>query len=169
MKPIPNFPGYFADKAGNIWSMRPYKRSAHPRTEPIKIHPHPNPNGYLMVNLQRDLKKIRIAVHTLILTTFQGSRPDGLMGCHGPNGKSDNSLANLSWGTPTQNQADRLRDGTASRGETHARSVLTDNDIRKMRQLHSDGMTAKAISDLFPTCHSNVCLIVNRKAWTHIP
>lgn len=168
MKPIPNFPGYFADTDGNIWSLRPFKRSKTPRTEPIQLHPHPNPNGYLMVNLQRDLKKIRIAVHTLILTTFVSPQPQGLYGCHGPNGKTDNSLANLSWGTPSKNQNDKWRDGTMLAGESHKRSKLKDQDIRQMRKLYANGMTAKAISKLFPTCHGNVCLIVNRQAWRHI-
>lgn len=168
MKAIPNFDGYFADEQGNIWSLRPYKRSAHPRTEPIQIHAHPNPNGYLMVNLQRDRKKIRIAVHRLILTTFVGPAPQGFVGCHGPNGKTDNSLANLSWGTPSKNERDKWRDGTMPAGESHKRSKLRDDDIRQMRQLHSNGMTAKEISELFPTCHSNVCLILNGKAWSHV-
>jgi hypothetical protein len=52
-------------------------------------------------------------VHKLVATAFLGPLPsDKHEVCHGPNGKQDNRPANLSYGTRSQNQFDRYRDGT---------------------------------------------------------
>lgn len=51
-------------------------------------------------------------VHHLVLTAFIGPRPDGMEGCHGPAGPSDNRLSNLRWDTHVANVRDTLRDGT---------------------------------------------------------
>jgi hypothetical protein len=50
-------------------------------------------------------------VHHLVLETFVGPRPAGLVACHGPAGNRDNSLQNLRWDSMSENQHDRVRDG----------------------------------------------------------
>ncbi|HEY0696415.1 MAG TPA: NUMOD4 domain-containing protein, partial [Micromonospora sp.] len=47
-------------------------------------------------------------VHHLVLESFVGTRPDGCLTRHFPDPtKSNNRLANISWGTPAQNCDDR--------------------------------------------------------------
>lgn len=47
------------------------------------------------------------------MLVFVGPKPDGLEVCHGIHGQKDNQLKNLRYGTPSQNQLERYRDGTA--------------------------------------------------------
>ncbi|MCW2767558.1 MAG: hypothetical protein JWO11_3517 [Nocardioides sp.] len=51
-------------------------------------------------------------VHKLVLTAFIGSRPDGMVACHGPGGSLDNRLSNLRWDTQSGNLHDMRLHGT---------------------------------------------------------
>ncbi len=70
--------------------------------------------NYAFVNLSKNGVKSNRHVHDLVLLTFVGPKPRGLTARHGVFGTSDNSLSNLSYGTPSQNQMDRRRDGTGN-------------------------------------------------------
>lgn len=72
---------------------------------------NPDSRGYLGVNLHAGTGKKRM-VHQLVCETFIGPKPTGKEVCHGPNGKRDNSVSNLRYGTHSENLQDRHRDGT---------------------------------------------------------
>lgn len=62
---------------------------------------------------------------------------------HGPAGRLDNSLSNLSYGTPTENNGrDRLRDGTLPRGSRQGNSKLTEGDVLAIRSRCAAGERA---------------------------
>ncbi|WP_375167669.1 HNH endonuclease signature motif containing protein [Mycolicibacterium vanbaalenii] len=70
-------------------------------------------HGYRTVCLYRgDSRQRRISVHRLVLTAFIGDCPSGYVACHHNGDASDNRLANLYWGTVSQNQHDSVRHGT---------------------------------------------------------
>lgn len=69
-------------------------------------------NPYQTVTLYAENKPKPCTVHRLVASAFLGPCPKGHEVCHGPNGKQDNRLTNLSYGTRSQNQLDRYRDGT---------------------------------------------------------
>lgn len=50
-------------------------------------------------------------VHTLVLRTFVGPPPDGMVGCHWNDIPSDNRLGNLRWDTRRSNGLDAVRNG----------------------------------------------------------
>ena len=68
--------------------------------------------GHLSVALCKPGKQESRYVHSLVVEAFIGSRPEGMEVRHGSNGTSDNSLANLSYGTSKDNALDMRRDGT---------------------------------------------------------
>jgi hypothetical protein len=78
-------------------------------------------NPYQTVAMYAENKPKRCTVHRLVAAAFLGPCPSGHEVCHGPNGKQDNRLTNLSYGTRSQNQLDRYRDGT-TRGRPVRRS-----------------------------------------------
>lgn len=82
--------------------------------------------GYPQVTLSRDGKTKTFRVHTLVAAAFLGSCPPGHQVLHGPLGQVVNAVVNLTYGTPEENQADRLRDGTSNRGERSASATLTE-------------------------------------------
>lgn len=50
-------------------------------------------------------------VHRLILLTFSGQCPDGMVCCHADDDPLNNCLRNLRWDTPTANNFDAVRNG----------------------------------------------------------
>lgn len=56
----------------------------------------------------------------------------------------------------------------AAYGERNAASVLTANDVLRLRKMATDGMLQKDIAVVFGIRPSYVSRIVNRHAWKHI-
>jgi hypothetical protein len=60
------------------------------------------------------------------------------------------------------------RTTAAAYGERNAASVLTAEDVLRLRQMSADGMLQKDIAVVFGIRPSYVSRIVNRHAWKHI-
>ena len=69
----------------------------------------------------------------LVCSAFHGAPHDGQQTRHLNGDNTDDRAANLAWGTPADNAADRIRHGTCLRGEDHGRARLTENDVRAIR------------------------------------
>jgi hypothetical protein len=78
----------------------------------VKQHFHNSPIPYYCVNLQKQNKSKCFLVHRLIVITWIGPFPPGCETRHGSNGSLDNSICNLSYGTRSENELDKERDGT---------------------------------------------------------
>jgi predicted XRE-type DNA-binding protein len=125
---------------------------------------------YLCVDLSKDGKSKTRNVHDLVLKAHVGSRPEGMQACHGPKGHLDNSVSNLYWGTPQQNnREDKLRDGTLARGEKHGCAKLTEEQVREIRKLALKGeLTQKEIAEIFGITRANVSMLKRGKTWSHL-
>ena len=163
MKPIPGFPKYLADESGKIYSI---KKSGKPKR--MKTHLHDF--GYEMLNLTKDGKHVRSYVHTLILRTFVGKCPKGMLATHGGNGISDNSLSNLSWNTQSQNMIDRWRDNTMTFGECHRNSKLNPLQVRIIRrfcELSPEHGKFRFLATIFPQISvTSIQFIYHRQNWS---
>jgi hypothetical protein len=104
---------------------------------------------YLKVGLSGGGKVTVRRVHVLVMEAFAGPRPDGMDVLHGPGGKLDNRLENLSNGTRAENMADRHRDGTAPLGERHHHAKLTADIVRQCRARHVAGEEPGALAAEF--------------------
>ena len=164
MKPIPNFPSYFADKLGNIYSTKPKNQNSPPR-KPFPKTQTTNWQGYKCVALRRDGKANMQLVAVLVLETFVGPRPKGYYACHGVKGKSNNSLKNVYWATPKQNSADTKRDGTMLIGEKHPMSKLSNQDVSEIKRLAQSHLSYSEIARRFDVSSSNISMIVHGKRW----
>lgn len=69
--------------------------------------------GYRGVGLHRDGSVEQAYVHELVLRAFVGPRPEGFQTRHLNGQNTDNRLANLKYGTPVENAADKVLHGTA--------------------------------------------------------
>lgn len=67
--------------------------------------------GHRRVTLYNNRNPVRRAVHQLVLEAFVGPRPDGLWVLHRDGNPSNNHVRNLYFGTPSENQYDRVRHG----------------------------------------------------------
>lgn len=140
-KDVPNFPGYCVGDDGSAWSRK--LRSGRMAEFWTKLQANPTLNGYLTYTFSHEGKAKRFAAHRLVLELFVGPCPDGMLCRHLDNDKTNNRVANLAWGTSTENRADQFTHGTALLGETHPQAKLTDADVAAIidRLRAGDGIT----------------------------
>ena len=128
----------------------------------------PNSRGYICVVLSREARSAQVPVHRLVGEAFLGPRPPGMETRHGPGGKADNRLANLSYGTPLQNQRDRWRDGTSVVGTGNGRAKLTEDLARECRARYAAGMSLAALAREYGVYNTTIQKVVTGQTWKHV-
>lgn len=131
--PVVGFEGFYeVSDLGDVRGLpRTCRTAKGTRTVPGKtLKPIPHSFGYAMVNLSKGEGQWPYAIHRLVLEAFVGPCPPGMEGCHGKEGVSVNALRNVRWDTHAENMADKVREGTAARGERHGRVKLTEEQAR---------------------------------------
>jgi len=168
-KPIPNFRGYYADREGNIYSrlVKGSKKSRLGELRELKHHANIK-TGYRQVSLRRNGHSITVTAHRLVLETFIGPRPSGMVACHGKAGRSCDRASNLSWGTMSKNCGeDKVRDGTALLGVRSIQAKLNDLQVRIIRRLRGS-MSARVVGYYFGVSHTIILKIWKRITWRHL-
>lgn len=66
---------------------------------------------HLRVTLSRAGRTTRLLVHRLVLEAFVGPCPPGMESLHENDIGADNRLANLRWGTRSENELEKVRNG----------------------------------------------------------
>ncbi len=122
-----------------------------------------------MVGLHKNgVSNIRL-VHRVVLETFIGPPPDKTMACHRDGNRRNNRLENLYWGTSQENQQDRIKHGTDSRGEKSGRSKLTTWQVMQIKGMVKSGeFSYLEIGRIFRVSSATVSSIVNGRTWSHI-
>jgi hypothetical protein len=75
------------------------------------LKPRVLPSGYVHVQLCFGPERQEVYAHQLVAQSFLGPCPPDMEVRHGPAGKGDNRLTNLSYGLHIENCEDRARDG----------------------------------------------------------
>lgn len=115
--PLTRVAGYEVSDLGGVRSLIrrvPYgtagatKRVVGKVIKPFWVSNNDGRQGHLAVELGQ---RRRVKVHHLVLETFVGPRPLGLIGLHKDDDSNNNSVGNLYWGTYSQNSLDAYRNG----------------------------------------------------------
>jgi hypothetical protein len=112
-----------------------------------------------------------VSAHRLVALTFIGPPPSPQHEvAHNDGNPRNNHYKNLRWATRKENAEDCTKHGRRfyAKGELHWYTKLTDADVRKIRELYSQGMTYAAISRLFPISRMSCCNIVIGRTWSHV-
>ena len=160
MKQIPGFPDYLADRSGAIYSV--YKR--YPVLKQLRSEL--DTEGYPSIKLYRQIgKRKRMRVHRLVLETYVGKCPPGLIGRHLDDDKLNSALTNLCWGTHQENADDLARNGKTLFGERIGNARLTEADVVKI--LTMSGTNKEVASEFGVSCK---CIYNIRKdiTWKHV-
>ena len=79
--------------------------------------------------------------------------------------------AHLFLGTHTDNMKDMVAKGRGKqvKGEKHGRSKLTETDVREIRTKYANGgVSQRQLALEYSVPHSSICVLINRKTWSHI-
>lgn len=174
-RPIPGYEDFYeASSMGRIrshdrftrgrWGAERFKRG---RVLKQRIDPKTlRHRVYLSVeNVRREFK-----VASLVALTFIGPRPPGLEVCHWSDDKSDNSIANLCYGTHLENCDDRSRNGRSMRGEKATGVILNEDQVRDIkRQLLIPGKVFhRELASQYGVTREAISRISQGKNWSHV-
>jgi len=167
---IPALPGYRAGSDGSVWSFR--DRAGELTAECHRLAAHRRPYGarYCMVCIRPTPggKVVCRYVHRLVLETFVGPCPEGMVCCHGDGDTANNALGNLRWDTQRGNLADRERHGTLRRGTRSPLAKHDEMDALTVHLLRRIGFTQRAIGQLLAFSQPDVGKILRGKSWRHV-
>lgn len=168
-KIVPEFKNYRVGNDGSVW--RHWSGSTRKPTRWKIMRPKVcKTTGYQQVTLCKDGTKHSRYVHRLVLESFVGPCPPGMLCRHFPDGtRTNNNLSNLQWGTHIQNQADRVLHGTDSRGANHPCVKLTEHQVIEIRQSFKPRLvTYKILATRYGVTKWHIADILLRKSWVHI-
>jgi hypothetical protein len=119
--------------------------------------------GYELVHLGWESCRSVHTVHSLVLATFVGPRPEGHDVCHNNGNRLDNRLSNLRYDTRINNHVDRIAHGTIYDGATGAK--LTRPQVLSIRSSKA-GQTELAAE--FKVSVRTIRRIRSGKAWKYV-
>jgi len=162
MKPIPGYDGYFATESGDIWTCRRGLKYL----KRMKSRPHFR-SGYIHIDLVVGKKCKTVSVHTLVLLTFVGPKPDGYETRHKNGIKTDNRLENLCWGTPQENTNDKHIHGTIIKRPLPLRRFTVDQ-VRHIRERLALGVNCTQLAREYGVSRGAISDIKRNKNWRHV-
>jgi len=155
MKRIKGFKGYFIDERGSVFSVVPRNNHHKPKT-PRKISVWDD-RGYPAVHIGKKKRYI----HRLLLETFVGPAKKDQECRHLDGNTRNNDIGNLAWGSRSENQMDRSRHGTSNRGMRHGMAKYDEDQVKKIKKMHDEGMKMCRIAEKMQIPASSVSYIVN--------
>lgn len=112
--------------------------------------------------------------HRVAWELTNGQIPEGLEVCHHCDTPSCVNPAHLFLGTHEDNMLDMKSKGRGKRlakgkqGSAHHKAKLTEDDIRVIRDLITDGMTQRRIARQFGVSQSTISSIFRGELWRHV-
>lgn len=166
---IPSWEGKY--EASDLGRIRSHDRLCAARGEGMALRrgrilvPVAKQGRYLAVTLADRERREQHLVHVLVLRTFKGEAPDGMIGCHEDDDKANNLLSNLYWGTHQSNVEDRIRNIGDWKGERHSQAKLTEDAVYYIRASSERGVD---LAERFGVHPGHISSIRKRKTWKHI-
>ncbi len=147
----------------NLYEVSSWGRVRNSRTGRVLI-PSLSARGYLTVSPCRNNKKTTYTIHRLVMEAFVGPKPAGFQVLHGTGGPKNNQLSNLRYGTPSENETDKLRDGTSLRGRSW-KQQLTAETVVWARSEHAKGRRIKELAKELGIHYQTVRKAIRGSTW----
>lgn len=120
--------------------------------------------GYFQVTMVSDLgKRKTLTLHRLIAKSFIPNTLDLEQINHIDGVKTNNSISNLEWCTPTQNLQHARDTGLRRRS-----LKLTEDDVLSIRKMSENGESRRDIASMYSVSVPAICGIINRRYWRNI-
>jgi hypothetical protein len=109
---------------------------------------------------------LKFYIHALVCEAFHGPRPIGAEVRHLDGNRFNNAAANLAWGTPQENAADRALHGTVASGDRNGMAKLTHVQVSEMRRLRAvEGLSYRLIGVRFGVSTMTAYRAVEGQSW----
>lgn len=144
---------------------------------------HMATGGYRKTRILFDGKWRHVNFHRLIMLSFRGECPIGMVVDHIDCNRDNNRLDNLRYLDAAENVRRPFRIGRGPVGDRHGRntkpecsargervgtSKLTVADIHSIRAMRSDGLFLNQIAERIGISKSQVFNVVNNRSWRHV-
>lgn len=166
---VPGWPAYSVSDQGRVQGPSGKVLRPQPVHDKIKGTRTLSDRVYQMeVELRSGGKRKKVPVHKIVLEAFVGPRPPGMECCHWDNDVANNTLANLRWGTSTENGLDKRRHGTR-KGELNSMVRLTEREVLEIRsRWGSEAISKRELGRQYGISYHTVHSIVKGRRWQHI-
>lgn len=104
-------------------------------------------------------------IYKLVAAAFLGQMPPGMQVCHKDGDVLNGQEDNLYYGTPAENQADRVRHGTACVGEKHPMHKVSAQDVEEIRRRCANGELQRVVGADYGIRQPTVSVIVSNRRW----
>lgn len=174
--PVAGYEEYYeVSNAGRVRSIARSHTATHPITgkpceffrKQAMLKTQVRKDGYEQVRLSKGTPKTAL-VHRLVLESFVGPRPQGMVSCHNDGNRINNRLSNLRWDTQKSNANDSLKHGTRRLGERHQNSKLNDAIVKELRKISLYGIAASELAAQVGVAPATVRTVVRGGTWRHV-
>jgi hypothetical protein len=155
---IPEYPAYQVSDCGRV---RRATRASGTTVGQVLVQDLSN--GYHRVHLTSYGRYV--FTHRLVLSGFVGPCPPGCETRHLNGIRNDNRLANLAWGTKTENGEDRKVHGTSPRGPRNHAAKLTAEKVAEIRRRYANGTLQRVLAAEYGVNQPHVSRIVRGANW----
>lgn len=125
----------------------------------------PSSKGYGRFMFQRT----NYPLHVIACELAHGPMPTpGMQACHHCDVPMCANPAHLYWGTVQDNSDDRVNRDRQARGVRNWNARLTEDDVRAIRRLASEGTSRQELARRFGVTDVNIGFIVRRRSWKHV-
>lgn len=131
------------------------------------IKQHIDHKGRPILNICKKGKSKSRSVCQLVLESFVGPKPHNKMCRHLDGNPKNNNIKNLKWGTHRQNTLDSIKHGSIPKGTNHYQSKLTEDIVKKIRELNKKGIGCRKLGKRFRMNPSTIYVIIKNKTWRH--
>lgn len=110
----------------------------------------------------------RFYAHELAMIHRVGPRPDGMYVLHGPCvSPACMNYRHLRYGTPTENNIDRRRDGTAPIGANNPQAKLSDEIVQQLKNRYRNGEAQRSLAAEYGVSVMTVNRAIRGESWNH--
>ena len=163
---IPGYEGtYQASSLGRIKSLAGIGRT-HARYQDIVLSPVKHHTGYHVYSIGPECKSIY--GHKLVAWAFLGEPEEGQVVCHFDGSRDNNRADNLRYDTHSGNEQDKRRHGTYQEGAGNPRSVLTEDDVVRIRNRRATGEYCYVIARDYGMRAGHISKICTGQLWPQI-
>lgn len=157
--------GYFVSDLGRLASHKEPTGSRWSKGWTRLLTLNPGDGGYLRANLRGDFA----LVQTLVAAAFLPARPSPEHEIEFTNGDgADCRATNLAWSTQQEKIDAQRAAGTWDPSTRNGRPVLTEDDVRALRDDLANGMRNVDAAVKYGIVRSNVCHIKMGRSWSHV-